>query len=87
MNSIWVIVDRLTKTAHFIPVNTSYSIDRLTRLYVSEIVRLHGVPVSIVSDRDARFTSSFWKSFQKDLGLSLVSVLHFIPRQMDSLKE
>ena len=58
-DSIWVIVDRLTKTAHFIPILMTYSMDRLAELYVQHIVRLHGVPKSIVSDRDTRFTSKF----------------------------
>ena len=58
-DSIWVIVDRLTKSAHFIPVRIDYSMDRLAELYVDEIVRLHGVSLSIVSDRDSRFTSRF----------------------------
>ena len=49
-DSVWVIVDRLTKSAHFIPVRTDYSLQKLARLYVAEIVRLHGVPVSIISD-------------------------------------
>ena len=49
-DAIWVIVDRLTKSAHFLPIRLDYSMDRLTDLYVNEIVRLHGVPVSIVSD-------------------------------------
>ena len=56
---IWVIVDRLTKTAHFLPVKKIYSIDRLVRLYVNRIVCLHGVLESIVSDRGATFTSVF----------------------------
>ena len=59
-DAIWVIVDRLNKSAHFLPVCTKFSLDRLAELYISEIVRLHGVPVSIVSDRDPRFTSRFW---------------------------
>ena len=58
-DAIWVIVDRLTKSAHFLPVRTTYTMDRYSELYVKEIIRLHGVPVSIVSGRDARFTSSF----------------------------
>ncbi|KAA3472322.1 DNA/RNA polymerases superfamily protein [Gossypium australe] len=58
-DSVWVIVDRLTKSAHFIPVHTDYSLQKLAKLYVAEIVRLHRVPVSIISDRDARFTSQF----------------------------
>ena len=60
-DAIWVVVDRLTKSAHFIPVRTDFSLDKLAELYVSQIVRLHGVPISIVSDRDPRFTSRFWK--------------------------
>ena len=51
-DAIWVIVDRLTKSAHFLPVNVEHSLEKLAQLYVDEIVRLHGVPVSIVSDRD-----------------------------------
>ena len=77
-DSIWVIVDRLTKTAHFIPILMTYSMDRLAELYVQHIVRLHGVPKSIVSDRDTRFTSKFWKSLQDALGtrLKFSSVFH-----------
>ena len=70
-DSIWVIVDRLTKTAHFLGVKTTYSVDRYAELYVKEIVRLHGIPVSIVSDRDPRFTSKFWKGFHKAMGTKL----------------
>ena len=55
-DSVWVIVDRLTKFAHFLPVRLDYSMDRLTELYVNEIVLLHRIPLSIVSDRDPRFT-------------------------------
>ena len=58
-----VIVDRLTKSAHFLAVQMTFSLERFCRLYIREIVRLHGVPVSIVSDRDPRFTAHFWKSF------------------------
>ena len=58
-DSVWVIVDKLTKSAQFIPVRMDYSMDRLAELYMKEIVRLHGVPLSFVSDRDPHFTSSF----------------------------
>ena len=68
---VWVIVDRLTKLAHFILVKIDYSMDQLAELYVDEIVRLHGVPLSIVSDRDPRFTSRFWKELQSALGTRL----------------
>ena len=63
-NSIWVIVDCLTKSAHLIPVRTIYTIDKLTELYIPNIVRLHGVPCSIVSNRDNRFTLRFLKILQ-----------------------
>ena len=56
---VWVIVDRLTKLAHFLPVRTDYSFDKLVELYIKEIVRLHGIPISVISDRDPRFTSRF----------------------------
>ncbi|KAL5739512.1 hypothetical protein ACOSQ2_028692 [Xanthoceras sorbifolium] len=67
-DTIWVIVDRLTKSAHFLPIRKYYSMDKLAQLYVDEIVRLHGTPVSIVSDRDPTFSSRFWPSLQKALG-------------------
>ena len=67
-DSIWVIIDRLTKSAHFLPVRVTYTLDKLAEIYVREIVRLHGVPKSIISDRDSRFTSKFWKSLQSALG-------------------
>ena len=66
-----MIVDKLTKSTHFIPVRMNYSMDRLAELYVEDIVRLHGVPLSIVSDRDPRFTSRFWKELQLALGTKL----------------
>ena len=56
---VWVMVDRLTKSAHFLPMRTDYSLDKLAELYIKEIVQLHGIPVSIVSDRDLRFFSIF----------------------------
>ena len=79
-DAIWVIVDRLTKTAHFMTVRMTYSLQRLAQLYVEEIVRLHGVPVSIVSDRDPRFTSRFWESLQAALGTELRFSMAFHPQ-------
>ena len=79
-DAIWVIVDRLTKSAHFLPVNVGDSLEKLSQLYVDEIVRLHGVPVSIVSDRDPRFTSRFWPSLQTDLGTRLHFSTTFHPQ-------
>ena len=58
-DSIWVIVDRLTKSAHFLPMKINHSIEKLAKMYVEEIVKFHGIPSSIVSDRDPRFTSKF----------------------------
>ena len=79
-DSIWVIVDRLTKSAHFLPVKKIYSTDRLSRLYVNKIVCLHGVPVSIVSDRGATFTSVFWQELHKALGTRLDFSTAFHPQ-------
>ena len=70
-DSIWVIVDRKTKSAHFLLVRLDYSMDWFAELYVNEIVRLHGIPISIVFDRDPQFTSRFWKEMQSALGTSL----------------
>ena len=70
-DAIWVIVDRLTKSAHFLPILENYSMDKLTRLYVKEIVSRHGAPVSIISDSDVRFTSNFWQLLQDSFGSRL----------------
>ena len=66
--AIWVVLDKLTKTAHFIPYKSGMTLEGMARLYVQEIMRLHGVPRKIISDRDSRLTSHFWQSFQKTLG-------------------
>ena len=58
-DSVWVVVNRLTKSAHFLPVRTNYSLDKLVELYIKEIVQLRGIPISIISDRDPRFISRF----------------------------
>ncbi|GJU56572.1 putative reverse transcriptase domain-containing protein [Tanacetum coccineum] len=70
-DTIWFIMDRLTKSAHFLPMRKDYKMDRLARLYLNEIVVRHGVPVSIISDHDSRFTSRFWQSMQEALGTRL----------------
>ena len=70
-DSIWVIVDRLTKSAHFILVKVTYNAKKLAKLYISEIVRLHGVPLSIISDRGTRFTSMFRRTLHAELGTRL----------------
>ncbi|GJZ74588.1 reverse transcriptase domain-containing protein [Tanacetum coccineum] len=66
-DTIWVIVDRLTKSAHFIPIKATDSMETLTRLYIKEIISRHGVPISIISDHDSYFTSRFWQSMQSAL--------------------
>nr|GEU87203.1 putative reverse transcriptase domain-containing protein [Tanacetum cinerariifolium] len=70
-DTIWVIMDRLTKSAHFLLMRKDYKMDRLARLYLNEIVARHGVPILIISDRDSRFTSRFWQSMQEALGTRL----------------
>lgn len=70
-DSIWVIIDRLTKSTHFIPVRANYNVAKLTEIYIAEIVKLHRVPSSIVSDRDPEFTSHFWRELQEALGTKL----------------
>ena len=77
---VWVIVDRLTKSAHFLAVQMTFTLEEFYQLYIHEIVRLHGVPVSIVSDRDPRFTAHFWKSFQKAMGTRLMMSTAFHPQ-------
>ena len=62
--AVWVIVDPLTKSAHFLAMRMTFTLEEFCRLYIREIVLLHGVPVSIVSDQDLRFTAYLWKSFQ-----------------------
>ncbi|GKD00532.1 putative reverse transcriptase domain-containing protein [Tanacetum coccineum] len=70
-DTIWVIIDRLTKSAHFLPMREDDTLEKLTRQYLKELVSKHGVPVSIISDRDGKFTSHFWKSLNKTLGTRL----------------
>jgi transposase InsO family protein len=83
---IWVVVDRLTKSAHFIPVKTSYNSVVLAELYISWIVCLHGVPKKIVSDRGTQFTSHFWQQLHEALGTHLNFSSAFHP-QTDSQTE
>ena len=78
-DAVWVIVDRLKKSEHFLVVKMTFTLERFCRLYIREIVRLHGVPVSIVSDRDPRFRAHVWKSFQKATGARLTMSTTFHP--------
>src|SRR3954470_21231125 len=70
-DSVWVIVDRLTKVARFLPVRSTFKVEQYSRIYMREIVRVHGVPLSIISDRDPKFTSGFWNSLQSALGTKI----------------
>ena len=82
-DAVWVIVDRLTKSAHFLPMRVNLPLPQLVELYMSEIVRLHGISVSILSDRDTRFTSRFWRALQEVFGTVLNYSTAFHP-QTDS---
>ena len=79
-DSIWFVVDCLTKSAHFIPIKVKDLMDRLVRLYVQNIVCLHGVPSAITLDRDSRFTLRFWKCLQKEMGTELKFSTAFHPQ-------
>ena len=79
-DAIWVVVDRLTKSARFIPMKVTYPVEKLAELYVAQVVRLHGIPLSIISDRDARFTSHFWRCVQRSMGSQLKFSTAFHPQ-------
>ncbi|GJT34395.1 putative reverse transcriptase domain-containing protein [Tanacetum coccineum] len=79
-DTIWVIVDRLTKSAHFLPMHEDYKMDRLARLFLNEIVARHGVPILIISDRDSCFTLRFWQSMQEALGTRLDMSMAYHPQ-------
>ena len=78
-DSVWVMVDRLTKSAHLLPVRIDYLLDKLAELYIEEIVRLYRIPMSIISDRDPRFTLRFWGKLQEALGTRLNFSMAFHP--------
>ena len=79
-DGIWVVVDQLTKSAHFLPIREKFSPQKLPELFMNHIVSLHGVPVSIISDRDPRFSSRFWKGLMKELGVRLNLSTTFHPQ-------
>ncbi|GJW36814.1 putative reverse transcriptase domain-containing protein [Tanacetum coccineum] len=87
-DTIWVIVDRLTKSAYFLPIKKTDSMEKLTQLYLKEVVCRHGVPVSIISDRDSHFTSKFWKSLQKvgDSQLTDPELIHETTKKIVQIK-
>ncbi|GJY49917.1 putative reverse transcriptase domain-containing protein [Tanacetum coccineum] len=79
-DAIWVIVDRLTKSAQVLPIREDYKIEKLARIYINEIVARHGVPVLIISDRDSRFTLHFWQTLQKALETRLDTSTAYHPQ-------
>ena len=78
-DSIWVIVDRLIKSAHFLLLDTRYLAKKYAKLYFNQIVMLHGVPLTIVSDRESVFVSRFWEQLQQCLGTSLLKSSAYHP--------
>ena len=79
-DSVWVIIDRLTKTAHFIPVHTTYSAKKYAEIYLDQIVHLYGVPKTIISDRGAQFIARFWEQLQESLGTKLIRSSTYHPQ-------
>ncbi len=86
-DSIWVIVDRLTKTAHFIPVKTRYPTKTYAELYISRIVCLLGVPKTITSDRGPQFDARFWEQLQESLGTKLIHHSDYHPQTSDQVEQ
>jgi hypothetical protein len=86
-DSIWVIVDRLTKISHFLPVKTYYPVLTYAELYIARILSLHGVPKTIVSDRGSQFVSKFWEELHKSWVLSCSTVRPIILKPVDRLRE
>ncbi|GJV12742.1 putative reverse transcriptase domain-containing protein [Tanacetum coccineum] len=79
-DTIWVIIDRLTKSAIFTPTRETNPMDKLARIYLKEVVTRHGIPISIIYDRDPRFASNFWRSLQNALGTSLDMSIAYHPQ-------
>jgi hypothetical protein len=79
-DSIWVIIDRLTKTAHFLPVHTSYSAKKYAEIYLDQIIRLHGVPKTIIPNRGSQFVARFWEQLQGSLGTNLIHSSGYHPQ-------
>jgi transposase InsO family protein len=79
-DSIWVIVGRLTKTAHFLPVHTMYIVKKYAEIYLEQIVRLHGIPKTIISDHGAQFVARFWEQLQDALGTKLIQSSAYHPQ-------
>jgi hypothetical protein len=79
-NSIWVIIDRLTKSAHFIHVNTNYSVQKYAGIYVARVLCLHGIPKMIISDRESQFIARFWEQLHASLGTHLIHSSAYHPQ-------
>jgi transposase InsO family protein len=79
-DAIIVIVDKLTKMVHYVPTTTTVTAPQISELFIREVCRLHGVPESILSDRDPRFTAHFWRSLWKSLGTKLVMSTSYHPQ-------
>jgi hypothetical protein len=86
-DSIWVVVDRLMKSAHFIPMKVEDPMDKLARQHVQNIICLHGEPLAIVSDRDSRSTLRFWQSLHKEMGMELKFSTTFHPQTYSQSKQ
>jgi hypothetical protein len=79
-NWIWVIMDRLTKSSHFIPVSTTYRVRQYSELYISHIVHYHGIPKTIISDRGSIFVAHFWEQLHECLGTHLIRSSAYHPQ-------
>jgi hypothetical protein len=79
-DSIWVIIDRLTKTAQFLPVHTTYTAKKYAEVYLDQIIHLHGVPKTTISDRGAQFIARFWEQLQFSLGTKLIRSSAYYPQ-------
>jgi hypothetical protein len=80
LDSIWVIVDRLSKSAHFIPVHTNYNVQKYARIYIAHVLCLHGVPKTIISDRGSQFVPCFWEQLHASLSTHLIHSLAYHPQ-------
>jgi hypothetical protein len=79
-DSIWVIVDRLTKSAHFIPVHTKYRVEKYVEIYIARVLCLHGVPTTIISNRGSQFVACFWEQLHASLGTHLIHSSAYHPQ-------
>jgi hypothetical protein len=85
-DTIWVIVDRLTKSTHFIPVNTKYRVEKYAEIYIARVLCLHGVLKTIISDRGSQFVACFWEQLHASLGTHLINSLAYHPQTDDQTK-